>query len=210
VATPKELIAILGRDAASIYCELIAKMQYYQEKGMATDEIYCTYDDLFISTGIAKTAQQTAIKKLEENGLITTLLKGMPRKRYIKILNNEDIINNLIILGQQKIEQMINESKEESQILREKLAESIENFQLARIGEQVSTNQLTSQHESENLLARISELVGMNQLTCWNESAVNNNIYNNINNNKEIIKEINNNINNKYTNTENSQVQNSV
>lgn len=209
IAVNKNLIASLGIHEAILYTELVSKLNYYQENDMAVDEFYCTYDDLYISTGILKTAQQTALKNLENFGLIKINLKGMPRKRYIKILDAKEKIIEYLEKGQKKIDELINQSKEKSNILKEKIAESLNNKQLAEICQQESRNLLTSNQKSANKKAEISEQESRNLLTSSQESAINNNriiildnnnkeIINNnnnkINNNKEIIKENNNNL----------------
>jgi len=224
IAVNKNLIASLGLHEAIVYTELVSKLNYYQENDMAVDEFYCTYDDLYISTGILKTAQQTALKNLENFGLIKINLKGMPRKRYIKILDAKEKIIEYLEKGQKKIDELIEQSKEKSNILKEKIAESLNNKQLAEICEQESRNLLTSnqksankkaeicQQESRNLLtssqesankfAEISQQVSRNLLTSSQESALNNNrIIILDNNNKEIIN--NNNINNNNINNNN-------
>ena len=219
IAVNKNLIASLGLHEAIVYTELVSKLNYYQENDMAVDEFYCTYDDLYISTGILKTAQQTALKNLENFGLIKINLKGMPRKRYIRILDAKEKIIEYLEKGQKKIDELINQSKEKSNILKEKIAESLNNKQLAEICQQESRNLLTSNQKSANKLAEIcqqvsrnlptsnqesankkaeiSEQESRNLLTSSQESAINNNrIIILDNNNKEIINNNNNNINN--------------
>ena len=225
IAVNKNLIASLGLNEAILYTELVSKLNYYQENDMAVDEFYCTYDDLYISTGILKTAQQTALKNLENFGLIKINLKGMPRKRYIRILDAKEKIIEYLEEGQKKIDELIKQSKEKSNILKEKIAESLNNKQLAEISQQESRNLLTSNQKSANKKAEISEQesrnlltsnqksankfaeicqqVSRNLLTSSQKSAINNNrIIILDNNNKEIIKD-NNNINNNNINNNN-------
>lgn len=121
IAVNKNLIASLGLHEAILYTELVSKLKYYQENDMTDDEFYCTYDDLCISTGILKTAQQTALKNLENFGLIKINLKGMPRKRYIRILDAKEKIIEYLEEGQKKIDELIEQSKEKSNILKEKI-----------------------------------------------------------------------------------------
>ena len=207
IAVNKNLIASLGLHEAILYTELVSKLNYYQENDMAVDEFYCTYDDLHISTGILKTAQQTALKNLENFGLIKINLKGMPRKRYIKILDAKEKIIEYLEKGQKKIDELINQSKEKSNILKEKIAESLNNKQLAEISEQESRNLLTSSQESANKKAEISEQESRNLLTSSQESAINNNrIIILDNNNKEIIKD-NNNISYNRENVNNNTIE---
>jgi len=197
ITAGKSLIAAIGLNEAIIYNELLSKLQYYQKNNIAVDEFYCTYDDLYISTGILKTAQQTALKNLENFGLIKINLKGMPRKRFIKILDAQEKNNEYLKEGEQKIDKLIEQSKEKSNILKEKIAESLNNKQLAEISEQESRNLPTSNQKSANKKAEICQQVSRNHLTSSQESALNNNrIIISDNNNKEIIKEINNNKNN--------------
>jgi len=88
IAVNKNLIAAIGLNEAIVFCELVSKYNYYEKENMLNDGyMYCTYDDLRISTGLSQTAQTNAIKNLEKLNLIKCIITGFPKKRYITVLH---------------------------------------------------------------------------------------------------------------------------
>ena len=78
----------IGNAEAEIYNCLIAKHVYYNNLGKLTEGgwFYSTVKDLHLSSGYAEDAQKTAIHHLIKHGLIESELKGLPAKRYFRII----------------------------------------------------------------------------------------------------------------------------
>jgi len=90
IAVSKNLIAAIGLNEAIVFSELVSKYNYYEKENMLNNGyMYCTYDDLRISTGLSQTAQTNAIKNLEKLNLIKCTIAGFPKKRYITVLDSE-------------------------------------------------------------------------------------------------------------------------
>lgn len=93
----------IGNMEAEIYNCLIAKHVYYNNQGKLYEGgwFYSTVMDLHLSSGYAEDAQKTAIRHLIKHGLIESELKGLPAKRYFRIIPDVDKLNSLIESGEQ-------------------------------------------------------------------------------------------------------------
>ena len=103
----------IGAIETIIYFSLISKMTYYFKNGMLDDEgfFYATALDIQESTTFTKRQQMPAISKLVEIGLIETKNAGIPKKKYFKVLNKQDLIMSLMEQGEAKAELIRNSSK---------------------------------------------------------------------------------------------------
>lgn len=92
----------IGSTETIIYFSLIAKMTYYFKNGMLDDEgfFYATSIDIQESTTFTKRQQIPAINRLVEIGLIETKLAGLPKKKYFKVLNKQELLLQLIEKGE--------------------------------------------------------------------------------------------------------------
>jgi len=142
----KPLIHSLGLNETIIYCELINKWHWYQtNSNKQYEEFSCTINDLELSCGLQEGAQTTAIKRLSDLKLINMTVRGIPKKRYYKILNtsnpkNEEehiifkYINNglkIIELKKQKNlihAQQLKDNSEEIKLSLNKVNEDIKNL----------------------------------------------------------------------------------
>ena len=88
----------IGNAEAEIYNCLIAKHVYYNNLGKLTEGgwFYSTVKDLHLSSGYAENAQKTAIRHLIKHGLIESELKGLPAKRYFRIIPDVDKLTSLM------------------------------------------------------------------------------------------------------------------
>ena len=88
----------IGNAEAEIYNCLIAKHVYYNNLGKLTEGgwFYSTVKDLHLSSGYAEDAQKTAIRHLIKHGLIESELKGLPAKRYFRIIPDADKLASLL------------------------------------------------------------------------------------------------------------------
>ncbi len=93
----------IGNAEAEIYNCLIAKHVYYNNQGKLTEGgwFYSTVKDLHLSSGYAEDAQKSAIRHLIKHGLIESELKGLPAKRYFRIIPDVEELTSLIDSGQE-------------------------------------------------------------------------------------------------------------
>ena len=93
----------IGNAEAEIYNCLIAKHVYYNNLGKLTEGgwFYSTVKDLHLSSGYAEDAQKTAIRHLIKHGLIESELKGLPAKRYFRIITDADKLASLLSSGEE-------------------------------------------------------------------------------------------------------------
>ena len=93
----------IGNAEAEIYNCLIAKHVYYNNLGKLTEGgwFYSTVKDLHLSSGYAEDAQKTAIRHLIKHGLIESELKGLPAKRYFRIIPDADKLASLLMSGEE-------------------------------------------------------------------------------------------------------------
>ncbi len=93
----------IGNAEAEIYNCLIAKHVYYNNLGKLTEGgwFYSTVKDLHLSSGYAENAQKTAVRHLIKHGLIESELKGLPAKRYFRIIPDADKLASLLRSGEE-------------------------------------------------------------------------------------------------------------
>lgn len=93
----------IGNAEAEIYNCLIAKHVYYNNQGKLHEGgwFYSTVKDLHLSSGYAENAQKTAIRHLIKHGLIESELKGLPAKRYFRIIPEADKLASLLRSGEE-------------------------------------------------------------------------------------------------------------
>ena len=93
----------IGNMEAEIYNCLIAKHVYYNNQGKLHEGgwFYSTVKDLHLSSGYAEDAQKTAIRHLIKHGLIESELKGLPAKRYFRIIPDADKLASLLSSGEE-------------------------------------------------------------------------------------------------------------
>lgn len=103
VSRNKLLSFAIGNAEAEIYNCLIAKHVYYNNLGKLFEGgwFYSTVMDLHLSSGYAEDAQRNAIRHLIKHGLIESELKGIPAKRFFRIIPDVDKLNSLINSGEE-------------------------------------------------------------------------------------------------------------
>ena len=92
----------LGLGAAVVYAALISKQVYYEQHDMLDEEgfFYSTIADLQESTSMGKCQQSNAIKVLTDAGLVEVCRRGMPAKRYFRVLDDEVALDELLKQGE--------------------------------------------------------------------------------------------------------------
>ncbi|MEH7442768.1 hypothetical protein V7201_10730 [Bacillus sp. JJ1122] len=104
IVVNKNLVHAIGIDAAILYSELISKQEYFQDRDQLTDDGYFfnTVDNIKLDTGLGEKPQRAAIKKLESLGLIRTDKRGLPAKRYFKVIPDEKNITRILLAGREQ------------------------------------------------------------------------------------------------------------
>ncbi len=91
----------VGATETIILYTLISKYYYYERNSMLDEEgwFYVTIPDLHESSSFGGKIQRNAIKHLENLGFIQTALKGVPAKRYFKINNDLNLLQEYLEKG---------------------------------------------------------------------------------------------------------------
>lgn len=88
IVVSRELCAAIGPEEAILYCELVDQYRFWNECGKPDDEgmFYLTVEQLKERIGMSKATQCRCLQKLSDLGLIQAVRKGIPARRYIKVL----------------------------------------------------------------------------------------------------------------------------
>ena len=94
----KRLARSLGIDAAIMYSELASKYKYFKNKDELTKDgfFFNTVDNMQEDTTLSKYQQNKALKVLCKIGLINQVNRGLPQKRYFKIVNDLELLNECL------------------------------------------------------------------------------------------------------------------
>jgi hypothetical protein len=97
----KNLVHAIGLNAAIMYSELASKRAYFEDRGQLTEDGYFfnTVDNIKLDTGLGEKPQAAAIKQLKSLGLINTAKRGLPAKRYFKIIDNDRLLLSILDKG---------------------------------------------------------------------------------------------------------------
>ena len=87
----KKLVKTIGLDLAYLYSELANEEKYWYDRKELTEDGYffSTHSNIEKSVGWKRKKQWSQITKLKELGLLETEVRGMPGKRYIKLIPDE-------------------------------------------------------------------------------------------------------------------------
>ena len=82
----RDLLKKYGINVTLMLCELASEYNYFDKSGKLEDGMfYSTIDNISERTGLSKYQQAEALKALDEDGIVKSVIKGMPAKRYFKI-----------------------------------------------------------------------------------------------------------------------------
>lgn len=82
----RDLLKKYGINVTLMLCELASEYNYFDKNGKLEDGMfYSTIDNISERTGLSKYQQAEALKALDEDGIVKSVIKGMPAKRYFKI-----------------------------------------------------------------------------------------------------------------------------
>lgn len=100
IVIPLALIRNFDIRAATVYAEIFRKYKYYLQKNKLTKDgyFYCTVNLLEERFSISQSTQNRILKELEEQGLLKRSFRGIPKKRYIKLLFDKSAIDKAFSL----------------------------------------------------------------------------------------------------------------
>ena len=86
IVVNRDLLKKYGINVTLMLCELASEYNYFDKNGKLEDGMfYSTIDNISERTGLSKYQQSEALKALDEVGIVKSVIKGMPAKRYFKI-----------------------------------------------------------------------------------------------------------------------------
>ena len=90
ISVNKELIKLLGLEEAIILGELASEYEFWNRRGELQDGFfYSTIENIEKNTTLSVHKQRKALNNLKEKGLIEIKVKGIPARRYIKIIKKQ-------------------------------------------------------------------------------------------------------------------------
>lgn len=94
----RDLLKKYGINVALMLCELASEYNYFDQSGkLENGMFYSTIGNINERTGLSKYQQSEALKVLDNIGIVKSVVKGIPAKRYFKIDVEElakQIVNN--------------------------------------------------------------------------------------------------------------------
>ena len=82
----RDLLKKYGINVTLMLCELASEYNYFEKNGMLDDGMFfSTIDNIYEKTGLSKYQQTEALKVLDNIGIVKSVVKGIPAKRYFKI-----------------------------------------------------------------------------------------------------------------------------
>lgn len=137
----KRLAKSIGIDAAIIYSELASKYKYFKNKNELTDDgfFFNTVENMEEDTTLSKYQQNKALKVLCNIGLIKQVNRGLPQKRYFKIISNMELLQKCL----QGVDMTKVSKKSKNSPIRSKKTEQIK-------GEKLDGNNTKNNTKSNN------------------------------------------------------------
>lgn len=82
----RDLLKKYGINVTLMLCELASEYNYFDKSGMLDDGMFfSTIENIYEKTGLSKYQQTEALKVLDKIGIVKSVVKGIPAKRYFKI-----------------------------------------------------------------------------------------------------------------------------
>jgi len=119
----KNLAKNIGINEAILYSELLSRWNYFRERGQLTEDgfFFNTVKDLEDGTALSDYQQRRALNSLKEKGLIEMEVRGMPAKRYFRIIEDSELIASYLMPPEQELEKLEDSSQETKELDLEKL-----------------------------------------------------------------------------------------
>lgn len=97
ISVNRRLAHALGLGEAVIYAALLAKHEYYSQRGALDGGwFYSTVGDMEESTSLTKCQQSRCIKRLVSAGLIQCQPRGLPARRFFLIVDDIQLLEGLL------------------------------------------------------------------------------------------------------------------
>ena len=95
----KNLAKNIGINEAILYSELLSRWYYFRERGQLTEDgfFFNTVKDLEDGTALSDYQQRRALNSLKEKGLIEMEVRGIPAKRYFRIVEDSELIASYLV-----------------------------------------------------------------------------------------------------------------
>lgn len=107
ISVNRALAHAVGLNEAVVFAALASKSNYYKTHDLSADGwFYSTVEDLQESTALSEKQQRTAIKKLVHEGLLLFDVKGMPARRYFKVVEDTELLSEVINSGIEQIREI--------------------------------------------------------------------------------------------------------
>ncbi len=97
IPVSRELCIAIGPAESILYCELVDQYRFWSRCGKLNEEsmFFSTVEQIQSRVGLTKDQQLRCFRKLSELGLIKTERKGLPSKRFVKIYDNPQFLQDL-------------------------------------------------------------------------------------------------------------------
>jgi len=111
IPVSKNIIHLVGLNAATIYAEFCNKKRYFQERGTLTEDKYffCSASDLQESTGLSRSQQNKGFSILTEHKLLEKATAK--NTRYFLLFDDENSIKTAIDKGKEIREKLKESNK---------------------------------------------------------------------------------------------------
>ena len=95
----RNLARNIGVNEAILYSELLSRWNYFKERGQLTEDgfFFNTVKDLEDGTALSDYQQRRALNSLKEKGLIEMEVRGIPAKRYFRIVEDSELIASYLV-----------------------------------------------------------------------------------------------------------------
>ena len=110
----KNLAKNIGVNEAILYSELLSRWNYFKQRGQLTEDgfFFNTVKDLEDGTSLSDYQQRRALNSLKDKGLIEMEVRGIPAKRYFRIVENSELITSYLVSPELELEDRSQETKE--------------------------------------------------------------------------------------------------
>lgn len=126
----KNLAKNIGVNEAILYSELLSRWSYFKERGQLTEDgfFFNTVKDLEEGTALSEYQQRRALNSLRDKGLIEIEVRGIPAKRYFRIVEDSELITSYLMPPEQEPEKLKYSSLETQELELEKLGTNKNNI----------------------------------------------------------------------------------
>ncbi len=114
----KNLAKNIGVNEAILYSELLSRWNYFKQRGQLTEDgfFFNTVKDLEDGTALSDYQQRRALNSLKEKGLIEMEVRGIPAKRYFRIVEDSELITSYLMPPKLELEKPEDRSQETKEL----------------------------------------------------------------------------------------------